>query len=613
MARATYIINKPAAVPGPQGPPGDTGPEGPQGPQGDGVPVGGTNRQLLKVIGGVPAWQADRVFDVRDYGAVGDGVTDDRAAFQLALDAIQANGGGTLYVPHGYTFLLGFRAGTYFSSFKVCCWLYGSNVTIEGGGTIRVTTGNAAGFAVFASTGDSAISSATVDTGTWWNDNDYVDRSNSGSNYPVYAIAAASAGDGSVTLSTPAQHSNFAVGDGVLIRTGQTLSQAGEGQPDAELNEIAAINTGTGELTLKYPLAKDYVQEYFATASKDTATTTSSTAWPADFGIQNVEDTISRNLTVRDVTFDVVQSTGQGYCLAFGSVLGYTIDRVRLTGTNVSLQTGGPYRRARFDADVDVALNLQADVFLSADRGCGDVTMTGTFTNRGSQVGLFHIHEGTYRVTLDRPRISNPPSSSANHAIQIIGRSYDAAIIEPDIEHDTSSAFAIYIADATCKRTKIINPRRLINPFGISNSGSDTMLRGCDSRIENYAPVAGGPITRSVAIYHNSPQENIIGTIPAGYTVLPGGITVQVLEQFNGAGAEILVGKSIVFYTWFTSAAASIDISPGMATDLVQTATTGFYQPNPADIDVIYTANGSTAGKALVRVVYEPVMRVLGV
>jgi hypothetical protein len=39
--------------------------------------------------------------NLRDFGAVGDGVADDGPAFQSALDALAAAGGGTLYVPEG--------------------------------------------------------------------------------------------------------------------------------------------------------------------------------------------------------------------------------------------------------------------------------------------------------------------------------------------------------------------------------------------------------------------------------------------------------------------------------------------------------------------------------
>jgi hypothetical protein len=41
------------------------------------------------------------LFNVRDFGALGDGVTDDSAAFARALKAAETNGGGTVYVPAG--------------------------------------------------------------------------------------------------------------------------------------------------------------------------------------------------------------------------------------------------------------------------------------------------------------------------------------------------------------------------------------------------------------------------------------------------------------------------------------------------------------------------------
>jgi hypothetical protein len=42
---------------------------------------------------------------VKDFGAVGDGVTDNYNAFKAAIAAINANGGGTLYLPYGNYFI----------------------------------------------------------------------------------------------------------------------------------------------------------------------------------------------------------------------------------------------------------------------------------------------------------------------------------------------------------------------------------------------------------------------------------------------------------------------------------------------------------------------------
>lgn len=59
--------------------------------------------------GAVDRTVEDRLQDyvsVKDFGAVGDGVTDDTAAIQSALDALALNGGGKLYLPGDFTYLL---------------------------------------------------------------------------------------------------------------------------------------------------------------------------------------------------------------------------------------------------------------------------------------------------------------------------------------------------------------------------------------------------------------------------------------------------------------------------------------------------------------------------
>ncbi|NDV57722.1 glycoside hydrolase family 28 protein [Bacteroides sp. 519] len=47
------------------------------------------------------------VFNVLDYGALGNGTTDDAVAIQTAIDACAKNGGGQVLFPTGYTFLSG--------------------------------------------------------------------------------------------------------------------------------------------------------------------------------------------------------------------------------------------------------------------------------------------------------------------------------------------------------------------------------------------------------------------------------------------------------------------------------------------------------------------------
>jgi len=51
-------------------------------------------------------WQYNFKYNVRDFGAVGDGITKDTVAFQKALDACAVNGGGEVLVPPG-NYLIG--------------------------------------------------------------------------------------------------------------------------------------------------------------------------------------------------------------------------------------------------------------------------------------------------------------------------------------------------------------------------------------------------------------------------------------------------------------------------------------------------------------------------
>lgn len=128
--RLNFVI--PRGKQGPVGPKGDPGPEGRTGPKGDPFTYSDfTQEQLASLKGdkgdtgpsgadGKSAYQyakdggytgteeefaaklanEDMAHSVKKFGAAGDGVTDDTAAFQFAFDSI-ADQGGNLYIPEG--------------------------------------------------------------------------------------------------------------------------------------------------------------------------------------------------------------------------------------------------------------------------------------------------------------------------------------------------------------------------------------------------------------------------------------------------------------------------------------------------------------------------------
>src|ERR1035441_8584054 len=62
---------------------------------------------LLCAVGLASAAPTSDTYSVRDFGAQGDGKTDDTAAFQKALDAARQAGGGVVYAPRGNYFFAG--------------------------------------------------------------------------------------------------------------------------------------------------------------------------------------------------------------------------------------------------------------------------------------------------------------------------------------------------------------------------------------------------------------------------------------------------------------------------------------------------------------------------
>lgn len=72
------------------------------------------------------------VYNIMDYGATGDGKTDDASAIQKAINACSEAGGGTVLVPSGHTFLCGpFKLASYVEPLTPGCWQIQTKVSIQ--------------------------------------------------------------------------------------------------------------------------------------------------------------------------------------------------------------------------------------------------------------------------------------------------------------------------------------------------------------------------------------------------------------------------------------------------------------------------------------------------
>lgn len=367
--------------------------------------------------------------------------TDDTAAVLLALAAMKAAGGGTLWVPDGISLC---NTVTSASSLS---WILGvefDNFALDGPGDLRTTA--AASLLFISGSGKPAgmANWATYDIPA---------------GLTTYVISSAAKADLQVVCTTPADAGNFTRGDVIYIRTGQTLTIAGANQPDSELNEVLSANASTGVIALKSPLAKAYAAQNYPVGHPNAGT-------PAPFGISKVTDRVLKNISLRNAK---LSNRSSDPVIIGGSIIG--LEYLNLKGDCLSaFQSQGNYRHGHI-AGCRVKTSIASLVYLfTTATGTSDVDI---HDNEGTnELGAlqFHIHEGSARVKVHDNLLHCKTSNVSDTPISVRAVAHDIEIHDNTIVVQGALSTVIYVdagSGGLYESTGSVKNNRIIAP-GVS-------------------------------------------------------------------------------------------------------------------------------------------------
>ena len=370
-------------------------------------------------------WNGKKYGDVIDYltpemfGAKGDGITDDTAAIQAAIDATEAAGGGTVLFADKKTYLCN-QPTLLSTGVDMIFGIKSSNISLIGNGnpTLKCTSPTPLVFLV-------ALGAAKA-SGVWgdaWTAYEYVDAI-------TYNISPAARGDDSITFTTPAEAGSFAPGDYVFIRTGEVLPSPNTHEPDSEINQVVSVNITTGVMKLRWPLTKSYQQEYFISGTSG-YTSTIPTANPAPFGVAKITDRTIENISVMGLSFDVTCPTG---VFAGGQAVNVRFMNNRVIGDGI-ITSFGNYRKGYFQNNIvhGRGINIPFGInpwWFSTATGSADIQILNNLCSANNYVYFQHIHEGSAQVDIINNIILNPViPTSIYPAVDVAARAYGISIL----------------------------------------------------------------------------------------------------------------------------------------------------------------------------------------
>jgi hypothetical protein len=197
------------------------------------------------------------VFNVKDFGAKGDGIQDDTPAIQSAINSATARAdGGTVFFPKG-TYLLNSAVPSShpwaFYNLQI-----ESNVTLSGETGAKLLQGPKGRRPVPA--GATGVRNSVLAFGA---DHEAIRFQNRALNGGFFALQATQASSTKVALKIRTESSKFRPGDYVAIYESTT----GDVIP-TETGKVAAVDASAGELGLKDPLSRPFLSPWIANVTR---------------------------------------------------------------------------------------------------------------------------------------------------------------------------------------------------------------------------------------------------------------------------------------------------------------------------------------------------------